>query len=154
MHNFFTICGLLLKSKIKLKNPNKYKIVVYDDVEIGDLGQVLKNYDYFTLKTRVQNVDEIYITPDIIKKFIKNFSGNLMTSYLTALIEVINPKIVITFIDNSFKFSEVAKKLHTKIHFLAIQNAYRIDIGEYKHRYKKKLTATDYRKRIFFAFIF
>jgi surface carbohydrate biosynthesis protein len=149
MHNFFTICKLLLKSKIKLKDPNKYKIVVYDDVEIGNFNQILKNYDYFTLKTRVQNIDEIYITPNIIKRFIKNFNGNLMTSYLTSLIEVINPKIVITFIDNSFKFSEIAKKLHNKIHFLAIQNAYRIDIGEYKHRYKKKLTVTDYRKRIF-----
>ena len=149
MHNFFTICKLLLKSKIKLKNPNKYKIVVYDDVEISSLKQVLRNYDYFTLKTRVQNIDEIYITPDIIIKFIKNFNGNLMTSYQASLIELINPKIVVTFIDNSFKFSEIAKKMHSKIHFLAIQNAYRIDIGEYKHRYKKKLTATDYRKRIF-----
>ena len=107
MHNFFTICKLLLKSKIKLKDPNKYKIVVYDDVEIGNFNQILKNYDYFTLKTRVQNIDEIYITPNIIKRFIKNFNGNLMTSYLTSLIEVINPKIVITFIDNSFKFSEI-----------------------------------------------
>lgn len=149
MHNFFTICRLLLKSKIKLKDPRKYKIVVYDDVEIDDLKLVLKNYDYFTLKTRVQNIDEIYITPSIIKRFIKNFNGNLMTSYLISLIEVINPKIIITFIDNSFKFSEIAKKLHNKIHFLAIQNAYRIDIGEYKHRYKKKLTITDYRKKIF-----
>ena len=112
MHNFFTICKLLLKSKIKLKDPNKYKIVVYDDVEIGNFNQILKNYDYFTLKTRVQNIDETYITPNIIKRFIKNFNGNLMTSYLTSLIEVINPKIVITFIDNSFKFSEIAKKLH------------------------------------------
>ena len=57
---------------------------------------------------------------------IKNFK----ISYLVSLILEINPKIVVTNIDNSIDFSLVARRLFKKIKFLAIQNAARYQFDE------------------------
>ena len=68
-----------------------------------------------------------------------NFSkGNLFTVYLVSLIELIEPKAVITNIDNSFKFSEVAKILEKKAIFIAVQNAKRYELLEFDYLYNKK----------------
>ena len=45
--------------------------------------------------------------------------------YLLALIKCINPKILITLIDNSIFFQYLDKKFHKKIKFITIQNATR-----------------------------
>ena len=45
-----------------------------------------------------------------------------------AVIEEINPKIVITNIDNSVEFSFLAKYFYKKIKFIAVQGANRNDI--------------------------
>ena len=72
-----------------------------------------------------------------------------MTAYLISLIEVIQPKVVLTFIDNSLKFSDLARALDKKINFVAIQNAARYDFNKYKYRYKKKLAVQDYTKNLY-----
>ena len=131
------------------KNPEKSKIILFDDQTHGVMKNVLDDYKYFLLKSRVEYITEIYLTKKIFKLFIKNFNGNIMTAYFLSIIEVVNPKIIITHIDNSLKFSDLAKKLHKKVHFLAIQNAYRAEIAEHKFRYKNKIVSVDYTKRFF-----
>ena len=58
---------------------------------------------------------------------IKNFKISYLVSLL--LLEI-NPKIVVTNIDNSIDFSLVARRLFKKIKFLAIQNAARYQFDE------------------------
>ena len=65
---------------------------------------------------------------------------------MISVINEINPKIIITMIDNSLKFSEIAKKLEKKYKFIAIQNSARYDILRFKHDYKKKIRETDLSK--------
>ena len=149
MKRFFLLLKFLIRVKFKFKSPDKQKIIVFDNQTIDDLKNILENYDYFLLKSRIEKIDCIYFSPNILKNCIKNFEGNIMTAYFVALIKEINPKIVLTHIDNSFKFFDITKKLHKEFCFIAIQNAYRIDIGEYKHRYEKKLTESDYRKKFY-----
>ena len=72
-----------------------------------------------------------------------------MTSYLVSMLEIINPKIVITFIDTSFKFSEIARILEKKMHFVAIQNASRFDFRLTNFFFKKKIIKTNDNKRYF-----
>ena len=123
MKRFFLILKILFKAKFIFKNPPKKKIIVFDDVGIYDLKNLLSKYNYYVLQVRSQNIDKVYITFKIIKYFFKNYKGSIMTSYLVSMLEIINPKIVITFIDTSFKFSEIARILEKKMHFVAIQNA-------------------------------
>ena len=75
------------------------------------------------------------------------------TIYLFTLLEKINPKIVITSIDNSLKFAELAKLLSKKIKFAAIQNANRFD---YMHNFifLKNLTVTNLNDKYYSNFFF
>ena len=107
--------------KFYFQNPGPHQLVIFDDESIFDLRHVINDFNYFVLKTRIENITEVYISPLIIFRLIKNYRGNLWTSYLITLIEIINPKVVLTFIDNSIKFHEVAKFLEKKIIFCAIQ---------------------------------
>jgi len=149
MERLLSILRLILRAKLVFKNPDKSKIIVFDDKTIQDLNNILLEYKYFLLKCRIENIVCIYLSLKILKKFIKNYKGNIMTAYLLSVIEMVNPKIVITNIDNSFKFSDLAKKLYKKMHFIAIQNAYRIDVDENKYSVQKKITKFNYKKKLF-----
>ena len=51
-------------------------------------------------------------------------------AYLSALLRRLAPAIVVTYIDNSELFYEVARVNHRRMRFLAIQNGSRIDVVE------------------------
>ena len=69
---------------------------------------------------------------------------NIWTAYLTALIEYVSPKVIITWSDNSLKFFEIAKILNDKINFFAIQNGARYDLNRYLHLFKKGIYKIDF----------
>lgn len=51
-------------------------------------------------------------------------------AYFSALLRRLSPAIVITYIDNSELFHEVARANHPQMRFLAIQNGARVDVVE------------------------
>jgi surface carbohydrate biosynthesis protein len=139
MKKFIKIFLVVINSKIVLKNPKNYNLVFYDGLLLKNFRNILNKHEFFTLENRFDRINKIYITFSIIKFFIKYYNGNIATTYFIALLEVIKPKIVITYTDNDFKFSEIAKILRNKIKFIAVQNAYRADILEHNYLYKKKI---------------
>jgi surface carbohydrate biosynthesis protein len=149
MKRYFSILKLFLKSKFIFKNPSKHALVIFDDESFEDLKNFIYNYDFFILQSRIENINKIYFSFKILKYFLKNFNGNIMTAYLASLLEIINPKVVLTNIDNSLKFCDLARILDKKMNFLAIQNASRWDIDEYKLRYKNNKTKTDRSKKFY-----
>jgi len=149
MKKLIKIFFILIKSKIFLKNPKSYNIVFYDGILLENFKKILNKYQFFTLENRYERINKIYISFSIIKFFIKYYNGNITTAYLIALLEVIKPKIVITYTDNDLKFSEIAKILKNKIKFIAVQNAYRADILEYNYLYKKKKINNNYLKKFY-----
>ena len=67
---------LILKLKqtnLKFSLPSKNNLMIFDDVSIDDLKYVLKNFKYFVLQTRFENVTTLYINPLIIIKVIFNY---------------------------------------------------------------------------------
>ena len=52
-----------------------------------------------------------------------------------------------TNIDNSLKFSDVAKILEKKTNFIAIQNASRIDLLQFHHLYNTKKVKHNFLKK-------
>jgi surface carbohydrate biosynthesis protein len=131
---------LINSAKIEFNNPLHKEIVVFDNTSIDDLKNILSKRKYFTLGARFDGISKIYISLRILYFFFKNYNHNILSSYLIALIKVIKPKIVLTTIDNSWKFHEIAKSLRKeKINFLAIQNAARYDLEENNLLFKKKL---------------
>lgn len=140
MKNFLKFFFLLLirKIKIKLNLPNQRDLIIFDNTSFEDLENILKTRDYFILKVRINEIDEIFLNLQIIKQIFKNFlryksrkqktRNILWSSYLISLIILLRPKLVISHIDNSKKFSEISKILNNKIKFLTIQNAARYDL--------------------------
>jgi len=118
--------------------------LIFDDESIDELRYVLDNYDYYILQTRIENLNKIYLTPKIFFLFIKNFRGNFFDAYLVSLITIVNPKLILTFIDNSFKFYKFSKILSKKYKFLAIQNGARYEHKTIKYLIKNKILHHDY----------
>ena len=68
------------------------------------------------------------VTPFVLIKSIWYFlhSWSLRTAYAAAIVSLINPKIVVTFIDNSVLFQRLANMFSGSMRFLAIQNGMRM----------------------------
>lgn len=144
------IINRLRFAKIIFKLPSKKKLIIFDKESFEDLKYITDEYDYFLLETRFDNVSKIYLNPVLFYKTLFNYKGNLWTSYLISLIEIVSPKVILTFSDNSIKFFDVAKKMSKKnIIFYAIQNGARYDLNRYLHKYKKGQLKEDMTKKFF-----
>ena len=146
---------IIYKCKFIFKKPKTYNLIVFDDESIEHLKNILNRRQYFTLITRSKNLKKIYLTPKIIFYILFYFRGNLFSAYISSLVKVIDPSILITYIDNSPRFHILAKLFRNKIKFLAIQNSIRdleININEYTK--KKKISFADYNKNYFVPHLF
>lgn len=127
------LLSLILKSKYKFYIPKK-DIIIFDDegldLQLFQKFLDLKNTEILT--TRKEKVNSIFISPKMFSLTVLYLlKGNkLSVSYFIALIISINPKLVLTRIDNSILYSLVAKKLHKRYFFFAIQNAARYQFDE------------------------
>ena len=135
------ILYFFLNNKIVFKLPQHKKLVVFDDENFEVLKKIIDNNNYFLLKTRIEKIDKIYLSKEIIYYLIKNFyKRSLKENYIKILLEKINPKTVITLIDNSVEFFKISKLLSNKIKFIAIQNSQRYEF----HANNKDLNIPNY----------
>ena len=138
----FKLFNIFKNCKLKFFNPKNCDILIFDDESSDLIKKLLQNYKFFTLKTRLENIDTLYLSTKIIILSFFYYRGNFLSSYLISLISIVKPKIVITYIDNSLKFSEVAlrfKKINKSIKFIAIQNGSRYEVLENNYLFKKKI---------------
>ncbi len=131
-----TLIKIIIKSKFQFKNPKKRDLVIFDNETFELLEPLCNKYDFFVLKNRYYQIKELYISFKILFYILKNFNrGNFSTIYFSAVISQIDPKLVLTIIDNSDYFSNVAKILHNKYKFVAIQGAARYEIKQFKKKF-------------------
>ena len=149
MRRLLLIFKLLLKAKFVFRNPQEHKLVIFDDESYMDMKNFIFNYNFFLLQTRAKNINKVYLSFQIIKYFFKHYNGNIMTAYLSSLLEIVRPKVVLTKIDNSLKFFDIAKIFDNKINFVAIQNGARYDLKRHKHLYKAKKINSDLTKNFY-----
>jgi len=117
---FFTLC---LRCKFFFQDPKHSTFVIFDSQTTLFIEKILPNKNYIIISTRIEEINKIYVSTKIIFYIIKNFfKRSLKQNYLTVLIKVIAPKIVITHISDSEDFHIVSKILHNKIQFIAIQS--------------------------------
>ena len=140
----------MFRVKLHYKNPPKNKLVIFDTESIEDLSPILKNHKYFVLENRLTKINNFYLNFDLLKLFILFYNGNFMSSYLKGMITIINPKNVVTFIDNSEKFFELANFFKNRITFNAIQNGARYEVKENNYIFKQKKNLINKNDKIFF----
>jgi len=116
---FFT---LYLRCKFFFQDPKHVEFVIFDSETSMSVEKILPNKNYVIISTRIEQINKIYVSKKIIFYIIKNlFKRSLKQNYLTALIKIIAPKIVVTHISDSRDFHIVSKTLNNKIKFIAIQ---------------------------------
>lgn len=145
----FNILKKIFKLEFIFKLPPKKSLLIFDDTSIEDLKYVIDEFDYFILSVREDKIKYIILHPRIIYNFFLNAKYGLVKAYLISVIEVISPKIILTNIDNSWQFSEIARILNDKFKFFAIQNGSRYDFKVNDHMYKTKIIQQN-RNLIFF----
>ncbi len=131
---------------IKLKNPEKSQVVIFDHTGSEIIERmVLGGIDHKVLYARYEL---FYITPHILFlmlmnirhiqliprkgmsfernliKCLRNLMGGLYRIYLLSCIQYIGPKVIVTYIDNSYAFQFISRR-YKEGYFLAVQNAVR-----------------------------
>ena len=139
----------LFKLKFTFSLPERKDLLIFDDEALHDLKYVVEEFNYTVLITRFENFNELNLNPKILFKTLFNFRGKIVNAYLISLIKEISPKIILTNIDNSWKFSEIARVLKDKYKFFAIQNGIRYDFKRWERQFRQGIDKKNMNK-IFF----
>jgi len=142
--------------KFLFKLPNSTDLVIFDNISLRDIkDNLLKKINYFTIYNRTSEITKIYITYSLLLRIFLNLSHyfkpsiNFQDIYFLSLIELINPKKVFTYVDNSHQFSKISKLANKKIQFIALQNAGRFDWAEADYLFKRNFIKKNPNKNFY-----
>lgn len=108
------------RAEKKWEKPQPYSVVIYDEEGAEVFQDLFLEKETFTLHTRGERVYLRVLLYSIIKHGIRiSFE-----SYSVELLKIINPKVVITYIDNTISFYKLKEHL-PRCRFIAVQNGYR-----------------------------
>ena len=105
-------------SKYIFARPKKSKILFYDGTNSFLIKKKLQNYNCSTLHVRGESINVV-----VLFTMLLNFEFSLK-KYIYYYIKFVQPKVVLTFIDNDFNFYTL-KKNFPKIIFISVQGGYR-----------------------------
>ena len=112
---------LFFKAKFIFSEPKQSDIIIFDAKSSKGIADVLKKFDCFHLLNRIEEIDKIYISKTILIFMFENFfKRSLKINYLLILINIINPKILITRIDTSKDFHILSKIIYKKIRCISL----------------------------------
>ena len=144
MKRYIDILFCILKSK-KIFSVEKKKFVIFDCVNSDILSKLLPKNQTYIISARVYLIKKILINFKTISFLFKNFfKRKPQLNYFISLINQIQPKFVLTTIDNSINFSILSKYFDGKTTFVAIQNATRGDIYLNSNKTNKLLYFSNY----------
>ena len=130
----------MFQIKIKCKLPDNVKLIVFDSTSLKDIDPLIKKIKNIVLGGRLVNTNEIYFNFKILKEIKKFYRGDISFAYYAAIINLIKPNLVLSWIDNSWMLSKLTNFFYKNINFLAIQNAVRYEINFNNNLIKKKIT--------------
>jgi len=117
--NIFNIQKILkfFRANFDLKKPIKKDVIIFDKVGSEIIQSYLKN-EAIILEVRLEKIN-IFI---LLKTFFNfKFNKSILQNYIENFINYVDPKIIITHIDNNEFFFKL-KKIFPKVKFIAIQN--------------------------------
>lgn len=142
MKNLLRRLGILINSRYSFSSPKESKILFFDLQSEELINNYFKKKDYEILYIRGENLN-LNIILNMILKLKFSFKD-----YIYTYIKKVNPKVVITFIDNSIFFYSL-KKDFSDIKFISVQYGYRRQILDWfpklrKLNGKKNYLSADY----------
>ena len=104
--------------EISFKNPPKKELLIFDSTSISLIKKsILTHFDYYVHEDRGYLIKKLYISFDIIKHIITNFKYGLKNAYTIAILELVDPKLILTILNESRNFLFLAKILENKFNF-------------------------------------
>ncbi len=130
---FFLCKKIITKPKIN-------KLLIYDESRSVEFKKIIKNRNASVLSIRGERLNLYVLVKSILKNFKIIFSlSKLKQSYVLSFIKEVDPKVIITYIDNDPFFYTLKKYFPKKI-FISVQNGYRF--------YKQDLFCTLQEKKM------
>ncbi len=124
------------------RKPSYHDIVLYDFTCPSTLKKILSRYDFCILHLRGEEINWNVLIRSILKK--QFWIGDAILCYATTFIKLVDPKIVLTYIDNSSRFYEI-KAAFPNIKTICIQNGSRSILGDvFDGLTRKKIYKVDY----------
>ena len=123
----FLIFKILFNSKVFFNEPEKKFNILFDDDLINVTKTLFTRKNYFVLNSRIENINEIYLSKKIVFFILQNFfKRSIKINYFISIIKIIKPKNIITLTDNSIDFF-ILNKFFSKsnINFYCIQNSHK-----------------------------
>ena len=120
------LCFVLQAKKIWVW-PREREVVIYDAASSKILLEYLKPWNPETLYVRSEQINMRVLLKSFFKK------GRMVDAYIDSFIEKVNPRLVLTTIDNSIIFYRISPR-HPDIKTLFLQNGIRgfyLDVFEY-----------------------
>lgn len=152
----FKIFKILLDIKFLPKNYKKINFIIFDGTSIEIIKKyILKDYNYFVIDNRIQK-RKLYISMDLVLYFIKKFFKlkkkklSIPEIYFLSLIELINPKLVLSIIDIDLQFSKIAKYSNKKIKFMTLQLTGMPQRNIQTYLYKNKILKKNYLRDYYY----
>lgn len=141
------ILKIFIKTKKIYSTPKQKKLIIFDSYSSREHFRLIFDsnilFEIHCPGDR-RKVEFIYLSFKIISlSIIELLKGNIASFYYIALIRAVNPKAVVTFIDNNFTFFELSKKLGKKYKFVVIQNSH-TSLLEFSQKDLKKIYIPEY----------
>ena len=125
--NLLAACTLLIKSKKTWRAPKKSQILIYDANGLEALLPSIKKYSFEVLYRDGELINLYCLASATLTR--EFWTGRIFTAYASVYIKFVNPKVIITFIDNSKAFYLLSKRFSgSKTIFL--QNGTRAPYGD------------------------
>lgn len=141
---FIKFIKLILRVKINFSYPTHKKTIIFDCVQKEIFLNFLEKKEIYILSVRPERINKIFVNIKLIKFIFQNFwKRSIKLNYLIAVINQIDPKVVVTYIDNSQDFYIISKLLGNKIKFLAIQNSFKRQ-NRFSYKYQKNTHLPNY----------
>ncbi len=137
-NRFRRVFAWLRTVRFEREDSSKVDVVIFDLTNIDYLIPLCGDFKFFPLDVSGKVIP---ISLGIIKRMAQLLlkGSNIETAYYLALVQRLQPFIVMTFIDNSALFHNMAKYGHRACRFLAIQNASRFDVLELTSKRAKNI---------------
>ncbi len=123
LHVLFKCLSYFSKSAIIFKPPSQANILVYDSTNKEMLKQTFGEHDYHFLDVRGESINVLCLLQSFFCK------GNRKEAYIDIYIKHVNPKVVLTYIDNNIYFYKI-KSRHPMVHTIFLQNGLRSYYGD------------------------
>jgi len=120
LRSLFSAISYIYKCKKNLTRPRPTDILIYDKVGAADLAFYFKKHSYSIFECRGETINITVLFYALIKYGYKiDFE-----KYALTYIKIVDPKLVVTFIDNTITFYKF-KAYCPDIKFVSVQNGYR-----------------------------